>query len=247
MVFLPVIVAITAAGNASAGPHEFQSGAQQVTFLELYTSEGCSSCPAAEAWLSRMKDSPELWKSVVPVAFHVDYWDNLGWKDSLASRAFTDRQRAYATLWNSSVVYTPAFVRNGREWRQWGGNDAPSDHPPGKPGVLDAASVDGREWKITFNPGEGLNGDFEVHVALLASGMRSNVRGGENGGKQLVHDFAALAVMDGQMQKHDNKRLALIKFSDDQFKTSGKLAVAVWVTQAGEIVPVQATGGWLSE
>ena len=77
--------------------------------------------------------------------------------------------------------------------------------------------------------------------------MRSNVRGGENGGKQLIHDFAALALMDARMQNHGGKFEAVIKVSSDKPKDSGKLAVAIWVTRAGEIVPVQATGGWLSE
>src|SRR5271154_4074347 len=139
MAILPVIVAT---GNAFAEPHDFQSSAEQVTFLELYTSEGCSSCPPAEAWLSRIKDSPELWKSVVPVAFHVDYWDYLGWHDPWAEKAFSDRQRAYAAAWGSGQIYTPCFARNGREWQDWSGSDDPSGHSTAKPGVLGATSAD---------------------------------------------------------------------------------------------------------
>src|SRR5579859_7181132 len=75
----------------------FESRTQQTALLELYTSEGCSSCPPAEAWLSRLKGSPVLWKDFVPVAFHVDYWDYLGWRDKLGARQFSERQRAYAT------------------------------------------------------------------------------------------------------------------------------------------------------
>src|SRR6266581_8918944 len=72
---LPVIHFINAAS------FEFHSGETRTSFLELYTSEGCSSCPSAEAWLSRLKESSRLWKDLVPVAFHVDSWDYLGWKD----------------------------------------------------------------------------------------------------------------------------------------------------------------------
>ena len=64
----------------------FESGPTQVNLLELYTSEGCSSCPPAEAWLSEFSESEDLWRAVVPVSFHVDYWDNLGWKDIFSSR-----------------------------------------------------------------------------------------------------------------------------------------------------------------
>jgi hypothetical protein len=229
--------------HASAAPQDFQSGAGQVTLLELYTSEGCSSCPPAEAWLSRLKDSPDLWKSVVPVAFHVDYWDYLGWPDPWATKAFSDRQRAYAGAWGSDDIYTPGVVRNGREWKEWRGNNAPSEQAAAKPGVLHATSADGSEWKITFTPAEGVTGDFEVHAALLGSAMHSNVKAGENSGRQLVHDFVALALINAVMQKHE----AVIKFSGDRSKDSGKLAVAIWVTHAGQIIPVQATGGWLSE
>src|SRR6516164_9572668 len=91
----------------------FESGPAQVSLLELYTSEGCSSCPPAEAWLGELSRNPNLWRAVVPVSFHVDYWDNLGWKDGFSSREFTLRQRFYAASWGSESVYTPGFVLNG--------------------------------------------------------------------------------------------------------------------------------------
>src|SRR5690348_8781739 len=71
----------------------FESGDTQTPLLELYTSEGCSSCPPAEAWLSQLKKSPKLWKDFVPVSFHVDYWDYLGWKDPFAMKAYSRRQQ----------------------------------------------------------------------------------------------------------------------------------------------------------
>src|SRR4051812_33062365 len=100
---------ITLPINAEPATITFQSGPEQTTLLELYTSEGCSSCPPAEKWLSHLKESPGLWKDFVPVAFHVDYWDRLGWRDLLADRGFSDRQLAYAESWHSENVYTPAF------------------------------------------------------------------------------------------------------------------------------------------
>ena len=68
-----------------AAETRFESGPQQISLVELYTSEGCSSCPPAEAWLSRLKEEPGLWKNFVPIAFHVDYWDRLGWRDRFSS------------------------------------------------------------------------------------------------------------------------------------------------------------------
>ena len=79
----------------------FESGAKKVQLLELFTSEGCSSCPPAEASLGRLVNDPRLWHEFVPVAFHVDYWDRLGWKDPFASAEWTKRQRLYAANWNA--------------------------------------------------------------------------------------------------------------------------------------------------
>src|SRR5258708_16412944 len=90
----------------------FESGPAQVTLLELYTSEGCSSCPPAEAWLSTLSQNAQLWRAVVPVAFHVDYWDNLGWKDGFSSREFTPRQRLSAPSWGSASSSPPPFLCN---------------------------------------------------------------------------------------------------------------------------------------
>src|SRR5438552_12328276 len=100
-------------------PMTFESGDMQTTLIELFTSEGCSSCPPADAWISQLKESPDLWKKIVPIAFHVDYWNNLGWRDRFAKPEFTARQRWYVAAWRGDSVYTPGFVVNGREWRSW--------------------------------------------------------------------------------------------------------------------------------
>jgi hypothetical protein len=78
-----------------------ETSSSQVRLLELFSSEGCSSCPPAETWLSNLQNSSELWKSIVPVSFHVTYWDYLGWTDRFARPEYTQRQQEYAALWNS--------------------------------------------------------------------------------------------------------------------------------------------------
>src|SRR6059036_3501 len=108
--FTLIVLAMTAAITASAAETTFEVGPQRAQLLELYTSEGCSSCPPAEAWLSKLKDAPGLWRDFVPIAFHVDYWDSLGWKDPFAIKAYSERQRDYAASWRSRSVYTPGFV-----------------------------------------------------------------------------------------------------------------------------------------
>jgi hypothetical protein len=96
----------------------FNHSGPKAALVELYSSEGCSSCPPAEAWLNHLKAAPGLWSEVFPVAFHVDYWDNLGWPDRLASASYTQRQRDYAARLGQDSVYTPEFIVNGHEWRR---------------------------------------------------------------------------------------------------------------------------------
>ncbi|MDB4793761.1 DUF1223 domain-containing protein, partial [Methylacidiphilales bacterium] len=74
----------------------FKSNIPTASLIELYSSEGCSSCPPAEAWVNDLKSAPELWKSIFPVVFHVDYWDGLGWPDRFSRADYTQRQRNYA-------------------------------------------------------------------------------------------------------------------------------------------------------
>src|SRR5882757_1213593 len=97
---LLLLLALLAAPLAAA-PRHFTSGEGRTHLLELYTSEGCSSCPPAEAWLGDLRDAPGLWRDFVPVAFHVIYWDNLGWRDRFASKEYTARQYAYSAAWGS--------------------------------------------------------------------------------------------------------------------------------------------------
>src|SRR2546423_2933711 len=131
--------ALSLGATAAFAETRFQSGAQQAALIELYTSEGCSSCPPAEDWLSRLKEQPGLWKKFVPVAFHVDYWNYLGWRDRFSLWQFTERQRRYAAKWQSESVYTPAIVFNGNESRNWSSLDLAALPNEKQAGVLSAA------------------------------------------------------------------------------------------------------------
>ncbi len=220
----------------------FESGPARIALLELYTSEGCSSCPPAEAQLSRLKNDPGLWKQIVPIAYHVDYWDRLGWRDRFASKLWTARQNRYASLWQSDSVYTPAFVLNGKEMRR-GFSGASSPHETG--GRLRVTSADSRTWTIEFQPASGTSGEWEAHVVLLGAGITSKIGGGENGGRNLEHDFVAFAQLDVPLQpKADQWGASLtIKPAAENAPQKG---IAIWVTRRGELAPVQATGGWLA-
>ena len=115
--------------------------------LELFTSQGCSSCPAAEAWLSNLKNEPRLWQDFVPVVFHVDYWDHLGWRDPFASGKWTERQAIIPRVGRAESVFTPAFVLDGVAWR----NTAVPSAAAESPGVLKIV-IKGERLAASFKP-----------------------------------------------------------------------------------------------
>ena len=234
------------AGLVNAEIIQFQSATNQTALLELYTSEGCSSCPPAETRLSRLKESPRLWRDFVPVAFHVDYWDYLGWRDPFASGAYTKRQHAYAELWRSRSVYTPGFVLDGKEW----GGTSRADGPPrsaSKPaGILTARSEDGRRWTLRFEPAAGISSSaFEFHAALLGCDLITDVKAGENRGRKLEHDFVALTTAKAAASRSGDVFQGVVSLSPPARISPKRLAVAAWVTAAGDPRPVQAVGNWL--
>src|ERR1700756_2525290 len=154
--------------------------------VELFTSEGCSSCPPADALLAELAGRPD----VLALSFHVDYWDRLGWKDPFSSPAATERQQRYAELLRLATVYTPQMVVDGK-WQAGG-----SDHAEVQR-ALDAArhtvaevpvalAVDGGLAKIKL----GAAGDAVSGTVLLIGFDRrhvSAVQRGENSGRTLAH------------------------------------------------------------
>jgi hypothetical protein len=227
---------------AGADDTLFQSDAKQTTLIELFTSEGCSSCPPAEAWFTTLLENPALWKQFVPVAFHVDYWDGLGWKDRFAAPAFTQRQRTYADAWHGDSVYTPGFVMNGGEWKSLG--RPPLSATDARPGVLTVSRV-AEKIAVSFAPSDPGAAEWEIHLALLGCGLRTDVVRGENAGRELRHDFVALSFQTRPAETGGAALGARFDFPKTT-RHAERLALAVWITHAGSLTPVQATGGWLT-
>jgi hypothetical protein len=230
------LLTIASALSAHAGEIVFESKPTRTHLIELYTSEGCSSCLTAEKWMTSLKTEPRLWEDFVPVAFHVDYWDHLGWRDPFAAKLWTNRQADYSVLWKIESVYTPAFALDGKEWHQ-GALTAATDAA----GVLKVV-LDGDRLKAIFKPANSGARHFDLHVAQLGFGMASDVTAGENTGRKLVHDFVVLGLTTESM-KASTKEMRLIPPS---IQTNGdpRTALAVWVSEAGKLEPLQAVGGW---
>ncbi len=238
-------------GVVAGAEQRFASGPARVALVELYTSEGCSSCPPAERWLGGLREAPGLWRDFVPVAWHVDYWNRLGWPDRFSTKENTARQYAVAAAWGSGSVYTPCFVRDGAEWRT-------SKSVPQKNAAAAAAGeivvtvgAEGR-CRVEFAPAaaEGVKvskGELTAHVAVLGGGFVSKVTAGENRGETLRQEFVVLAVTERALAAGDAGAALRAEFSLPETKiTDGeRRAVAVWVTRRGELAPLQATGGWI--
>src|SRR5258708_6233990 len=192
---------------ASAGPAPASTG-PPCAVVELFTSEGCSSCPPADALLAQIEaDARATGQRVFPLEFHVDYWDNLGWRDPYSSAAATDRQRQYPDRLGLDQVYTPQMVINGTS-EFVGSNRARAAREivaalaaPAAVSVGLAPAADGvlaggaTRYRVTLKPSPR---DAEVVVARVESGLVSKVARGENGGPVLhpasvVRAFAVAA------------------------------------------------------
>jgi hypothetical protein len=237
-------LALLSSPAMASDPVHFTSGTAQVALVELYTSEGCSSCPPADHWLGALKDDAGLWKEFVPVEFHVNYWDSLGWKDRLSNPSFTAREYSYAATWGSPNVYTPCFVRNGAEWKpSWGGASGSKGGPAGQLEVT--VGADGA-CLATYATGavSGSSG-YTLHVALLGGGISSRPNAGENEGETLKHDFVVLGLAETALLPRGSELGAQVALPLPSVSDSKRRAVAAWVTREGNQAPVQATGGWL--
>jgi hypothetical protein len=173
-----------------------RSGPHLNAVVELYTSEGCSSCPPADRWLSGLGASAAS-GGVIPLAFHVSYWDYIGWKDPFASERATERQRAIASAAGARYVYTPQVVIGGRDlpsWRSSGSGAIEAiRRKPAKATIELAIRTDASnaiEVTSTTALAEGVGKkDVVVLVAATENGLASRVTAGENRGERLAHDF----------------------------------------------------------
>ncbi len=174
------------------------SPANTVALVELYTSEGCSSCPPADSWLSRIRQSGLGLDQVIPLSMHVDYWDSLGWKDRFSSPVYTARQRALAQQAQSGFVYTPEIFVGRKEFRGAGSDErflqrvAAINSKPAQVSIeLSLKPVAGDVLplglKVVSKP-EMASHRLLAYAAIYENDLTSRVNAGENSGAILHHD-----------------------------------------------------------
>lgn len=176
----------------------------RTALVELYTSEGCSSCPPADRWLSQQ--TAQNWDSrqIVALAFHVDYWDRLGWKDRFAQPAFSARQRALAAQQGSRTVYTPQILISGRSLLQWRWPDAFQQRvaditaQPAPADLQVELLPESGRWRIRITGrmrASVARSKVGVFVAVYQDQLGSQVTAGENAGERLRHDRVVRALL----------------------------------------------------
>lgn len=175
-----------------------QSGARTAVLVELYTSEGCDSCPPADRWLSSLQAKGYTPDKVVPLSLHVDYWDYIGWKDPYAKREFATRQRRQAELKRAKIIYTPQVVLQGQDYRHWN-SPAFADtvarinsQAPKATLSLDVTAMGRSNVDVVVAARllvEAERKASAVYVAAFENKLTSQVAAGENKGKTLPHDF----------------------------------------------------------
>jgi hypothetical protein len=179
------------------------SGAQVRPLVELYTSEGCDSCPPADRWLAASFPAVDTGSRGIALAFHVDYWDRLGWADRFAMASYTERQHAAMRANRATFVYTPQVLLQGHDllgWQNAGAAmaEAASRAPARATIALDATgsgSADTINVSIDVQIADATAAaDTEVLVAYADSGLSSDVKAGENRGKRLAHDHVVRAL-----------------------------------------------------
>ncbi|CAM4177266.1 DUF1223 domain-containing protein [Shewanella aquimarina] len=221
-----------------------RSGELQPLVIELFTSQGCSSCPPMDRWLSGFKRETGLWRDYFPLAFHVTYWNYLGWRDPFSRRAFSRRQYDYLNHKGISQVYTPQLVINGREWRP-GGQGLLPDEAVMRPlvGKL-SVTIAGQAVTATFDSQLPSNEGLSLHLALLGSGMATQVGRGENRGKYLREDFVVLSHQHFRgIDATPVSFLGTLGALPGEAREAKRLAWVAWVEQ--DYLPLQAVGDWL--
>lgn len=221
-------VALLAVGANIAQPAQAD---QRPVVVELFTSQGCSSCPPADAILSELRERDD----VIAIALHVDYWDYIGWKDEFGDPVHVDRQRAYASQAGRRSIYTPQMIVNGL-----------TDIVGAKPMILSKAIAKYKEMparmQLQVQRGQGqiqIEGTvpsgavrpMEIHVVSITPSHTSKITRGENRSKtfeytNIAHDWTVIGNWDGQSPLSLSAKVA----GDDP------VVVLVQEAQAGPIV-----------
>ncbi len=230
--------------ESSSSTTTVKSAENRVVLLELYTSEGCSSCPPADHFLTKLKKQGISDEKIIPLAFHVTYWDYIGWKDRFAKKQFDTRQRDLARKARKNTVYTPQFVFSGEDFRLHSQfNNAVNKFVEQKAQVNLTLTVDKQVDELHINLASDLSAarleDVELYIAVLENNLSSDVRDGENEGKKLQHDYVVRQLSSLYSQTKYQKYLEkkhIITLEPEWKKQDLSIVAFAEDTKTGEIL-----------
>jgi hypothetical protein len=217
------------------------SGEKQTAVVELYTSEGCSSCPSADRWLARLIEEPKGELDVLALAFHVDYWNYLGWKDRFSSAAYTNRQRQLGANNLQRTIYTPEFFVNGMEARGTNNILQKIQQANRQQSPLDLRLIVSRDENHLvlelLSPGDRNPGGKNHHRYLVyENNLSTEVKRGENSGATLHHEQVVRYMSKAQsLHQQNHYRIAI-----DPDWQAENIGVAVLITSPGDKHYLQA-------
>ena len=185
------------APDATATVCSGSSGSQRVALLELYTSEGCDSCPPADVWVSALPSKNLKSDRLLALAFHVDYWNYIGWVDPFGQARFSARQRAQSQRRGAKTVYTPQLLLNGADYRRGASFDDIDARvnainrmkPSADISITLEYGADAAKASVLAAATAGGHSGAELYLALFENQLASAVKSGENKGRTLKHDF----------------------------------------------------------
>jgi len=208
-------------------------GGTACAVVELFTSEGCSSCPPADAALAQIvAEAHKSGAPVFPLAFHVDYWNNPGWTDRFSDAAYSRRQIDYAHVFNADQVYTPQMIVNGVD--QFVGSDrdaikravgAALAKPAAATVAVNISSNSGGSYRISYAI-VGAGRDAAVNIAVVERGLKTNVGGGENGGRVLRHENVVRWFRSQTISADGKNRIEVPRIDGVNFKNASAIVYA---------------------
>lgn len=198
------VLAIEAAILENSGKTS-KSPENRVVLLELYTSEGCSSCPPADQFLSSLKSAGISDQQLIPMAFHVTYWDYIGWKDRFANKQFDNRQREQARKNKLTTIYTPQFVLSGDDYRNYATFSEDVNKLVAEEATVaislsahistDKKGIESMHLSLSADVSMSEVEDVGFYLAVIEDNLTSDVDDGENDGRKLQHDYVVRQLL----------------------------------------------------
>lgn len=225
--------------TSSASAEIYTSSARKVSLLELYTSEGCNSCPPAEAWLARVYRQGFRDGAVVPLAFHVTYWDYLGWKDRFSSKTYDQRQRKMVSQEGGRTVYTPQFFLNARTVRSVSTLKTSLDRlSMQRAGVKIWSDVASSPYDVVVEVrlervDKHIDDILHVIVVPYENNIASSIKAGENEGRDTTHQYVARDMQSSLMSLKGSKQRQFYLKKKPGMRWSG---VVIFVESNNEVI-----------